>query len=337
MQEETASKKFVLVSYDQTAIEQLSANDLDQILAAVVDSRISWLTVNGLTEADKLLLNKLLSFFRVSLSFTEKILNETIDDFSGERKDCLYMDYEIFDGYSTDSGFKPVTGTVILGKNFLLTFDKNNVGYFDNERLKIVNEETRTQEFPVDYLFYLLVRTMITQTKTLLFVNLTQRFEDLEDRVIANPGEDFILDEIMNLRTQIRPLYDVVLRFGNLISFILEEESRFITDHARTYFERNLESDRRELWEGYRGIRNWTTQLMDIHRSNMDEKTNDILKILAIISFIFLPITFLASLYGMNFTNMPEVGWDYGYYAILGVMALISGGLLIYMRKKGWL
>ena len=338
MQEETTSKKFVLVSYDQTAIEQLATNDLEQLLASVVDGRISWLTVNGITEADKPMLDKMLSFFKVNLSFTEKIISEAIDDFSGERKDCLYLDFEIFDGYAADTGFKTVAGTAVLGKNFLLTFNKNNVGYFNSQRQKIVDEETRIQEFPVDYLFYLLTRTMITQTKKLLFVDLTQHFEDLEDRIIDNPGEDFVLDEIMDLRTQIRPLYDVVLRFGNLISHILEEESRFITDHTRTYFERNLESDRRELWEGYRGIRNWTTQLMDIHRSNMDEKTNDILKILAIISFIFLPITFLASIYGTNFTHMPpEVEWHYGYYSLLGVMVLIAVGLLAYMRRKRWI
>jgi magnesium transporter len=180
------------------------------------------------------------------------------------------------------------------------------------------------------------MRTAITKAKKLLFVDLTQRFEDLEDRVTANPGEDFVLDEIMDLRAQIRPLYDTVLRFGSVISFILEEESRFITEHTRSYFERNLESDRRELWNGYREVRSWTTQLMDIHRSNMDEKTNTILKILAVISFIFLPITFLASLYGMNFTNMPELNWPYAYYLTLGFMAAIAIGLLIYMKKKRW-
>ena len=337
MERQKNTKKFVLVSYNQQVLDQIASDDLEEVLAAVVDGRFQWLTVNGFTEADRLTIDKILTTFHSDLDFTETILSEAIDDFSGERRNCLYLDYEIFEDYSAAEGFEAVTGTAVLGKTYLLLFDRDTSGYFDNERRKIVNDETRTQEFPVDYLFYLLMRTAITKTKKLLFVDLTQHFEDLEDRVIDNPGEDFVLDEIMELRAQIRPLYDAVLRYGNLIGFILEEESRFITEHTRNYFEKNLESDRRELWDGYREVRGWTSQLMDIHRSNMDEKTNDILKILAIISFIFLPITFMASIYGMNFTNMPELSWKYAYFVTLAIMGLIAIGLLIYMKRKRWI
>ena len=333
-----ASPRFVLISYDQTTIKQTISDDLEQILASVNENRNnSWLTINGISEADDPLLKRILLFFGIHSSLSENILSEELDEFTGESRNCLYLDYEIFDEYSVEDGFEQVSGTMILAQNCLLLFDKDNSGYFDAERKKIINEETRAQEFPIDYLFYLLMRTAITKVKKLLFGDLTQHFEDLEDRAIAYPGEDFILDEIMMLRTQIRPLYDVVLHFSRLNSFILEEESHFITPHTRAYFEKNLESDRQELWTGYREVRSWTIQLMDIHRSNLDEKTNDVIRVLTLISFIFLPITFLASLYGMNFKNMPELGWPYAYYMTLFVMAFISIGLLVFIKKKGWL
>lgn len=333
----TASPRFILVSYDQNSLEQTASDDLDQVLASVKDDRISWLTVNGLSRADGPLLQKILPFFRISSNLSETILSEELDEFDGERTDCLYLDYEIFKGYSAVSGFDRVRGALVLAKNCLLLFDKDDSGYFDGERRKILKRETRVNEFPVDYLFYLLVRNAITEIQKLLFVDLTQHFEDLEDRVIAYPGADFILDEIMLLRTQIRPLYDTVLRFSWLNSFILEEESLFISAHTRTYFEKNLESDRQELWSGYREVRNWTVQLMDIHRANMDEKRNDIVKVLTLVSFIFLPITFIASLYGMNFRHMPELGWRYSYYVVLLIMALIVLSLIIFIKKKRWL
>jgi len=331
------SPRFVLVSYDKSSLEQIAGDDLAQILDAVRADRTSWLTVNGFSQADAPLLNQLLGFFGIQPLLTEMILAEELQEFTGERRDCLYLDFEFVERYSAQNGFETVRGSVVLAKNCLLLLDRDSSGFFDTERVKIVNHESRAQEFPADYLFYLLVRTAIARTKKLLFVDLTQHFEDLEDRVITFSGQDFVLDEIMLLRTQIRPLYDIVLRFSQLNSFILEEESRFITNHTRTYFEKNLESDRQELWTGYREVRSWTIQLMDIHRSNMDEKTNEVVKILTIVSFIFLPITFIASLYGMNFSNMPELELPNAYFFILLLMALIVLGLIIYIKKKQWL
>ncbi len=97
-----------------------------------------------------------------------------------------------------------------------------------------------------------------------------------------------------------------------------------------------MQKDLDSLWQGYFRLRNWASELLDIHRANVNEKTNRVIHILTIISTVFLPITFIASLYGMNFANIPELQQPYGYFAVLMLMIMIAIVMVVYMKRKKW-
>ena len=227
-------------------------------------------------------------------------------------------------------------GSIILTDDALLVFDQNESSIIATVYEKVMNGGSARQYGP-DFLFYLLVRTAVSQGKQFMYVDLNDQLEEAEDEVIDNPGEEFVLDNILELRQRIRPLYDFVYRIRATIKEILEEETPLITPHTHDLIDRYLVKDSQELWEGYLLLREGVESLMDIHRANVAEKTNRIIHILTVVSFIFLPITFISSLYGMNFAYMPELKWRYSYFVVLVVMVMIVVGLIIYMKRKKWI
>jgi magnesium transporter len=218
---------------------------------------------------------------------------------------------------------------MILNHQVVILFDRDRSGYFDSLHNKVVAGNTRAQEYGPDYIFYLLLRTAIANLKKFMLVDLVDQHEALEDEVIDHPGREYALDDILTLRQQVRPLYDPLLASRELIDYVLEEESRFITPHTRCLFEKRLKNDSNDLWLGYSQLRHWNTVLLDIHRSSMGEITNHKLNLVTY-------ITFLTGLYGMNFAYMPELEGHYNYYILLGVMVVIAIAMTIFIKRKKW-
>jgi magnesium transporter len=263
-------------------------------------------------------------------------VDKTRKPFIGETKQYLFIDSPIPHRNTSGDTYRFGHGTVILNRRAVILFDNDCFGYFDPTREKILAGNTRAQEYGPDYVFYLLLRTAIANIKKFMLVDLADRFEALEDEIIQNPGEDYVLDEILTLRQQIRPLYDPLLTSRELIDHILEEESRFISPHTHDLFEKHLEKDSDQLWQGYDQLRDWSSVLLEIHRSNMNEKSNKKLEMVTIITFVFLPITFLTGLYGMNFSYIPELQGRYNYYILLGVMLFIAISMVTIIKRRKW-
>jgi magnesium transporter len=328
------NETYSLVTYTQEKITHNAGVDLADLLAQVDDDCNIWVTVNGYSAADREAIAQLFSFFEIDPSMADDLVDENRPAFKGETRQYLFIDYTIPFQNSPRVTDCFVRGTVILNHRAVILFDQDRSGYFDSLRDKILAGNTRAQEFGPDYIFYLLLRTALANVKRFMLVDLVDRFETLEDEVIDNPGEDFVLDDILALRQQVRPLYDPLLSSRELIDYVLEEESRFIAPHTRRLFERHLEKDSDQLWEGYSQLRDWSSVLLEIHRSNMGEKSNKKLNMVTIITFIFLPITFLTGLYGMNFAYMPELEGRYNYYILLGLMLVIAIVMVTFIKRK---
>ncbi len=330
-------KRFSLISYARDDMVTHESDNLVELLSFVKKGQTTWLTISAYTLADKEAVTQLLSFFAITSISAEQILAANLTEFIGEYHDCLYTEYSV--PFQDEAAQETVraTGSVILGKDFLLLFVARRIGLFKHTRQKLLAGNKQIQQQGADYLLYQLIRAMVSKIEDALFRSLVERFEELEDDVIASSGEAEILDEILAVREQVKPFYDSVRRLAFFVETIQEEDSHFIGEHASQYFATRLEQDVAEMWRGYFRLRTWIAELLDIHRANMGEKTNHVIHILTIVSTIFLPITFLSSLYGMNFVDMPELDYPYGYPITLLVMILIVVGMIVYMKKKKWI
>ncbi len=329
-------KRFSLISYTQDNIDTHTSDDLAELLPHVKKGQTTWLTISAYTLADKEAIEQLLAFFAVTSISADQILSANLTEFIGEYHDCLYTEYSVPFQDETTQETVYATGSVILGKEFLLLFVARRIGLFNHIRHKLLAGNMQIQQRGPDYLLYQLIRAMISKIEDALFRSLVDRFEELEDEVIASSGEAEIMDKILAVREQVKPFYDSVRRLAFFVETIQEEDSEFIGERTSQYFATRLERDVAAMWRGYFRLRTWSTELLDIHRANVGEKTNHVMHILTIVSTIFLPITFLSSLYGMNFENMPELKNPNAYPITLLVMVLIVVGMIGYMKKKKW-
>ncbi len=331
-------KKFTLINYDPELIESYSSDSLDDVLTQVRDDRISWVIVRGYGTSDEGDIQRLLSAFSADPALSEKILNQVPLEFSDRLPDVLYFEYStptpLFDPERNE--YLQACGCVVLGEHFLLLFDESVLGVFDDIQHKILSGRTRAQSFGSDYLFYLLFRAVISHTEQLVFGELVKRFNQLEDEILASPGTRGVLDELMATRELIKPLYEPLRRKKAFLVSIREQEVRFITEDTEHLFTHNLAADVEALWQGFLRLRDWWDVLLNIHRATVGERTSRIIYVLTILSAIFLPITFISSLYATRFEHMPGIDQPAGLYVMVLTIIGVVAGMLWYMKKKGW-
>ena len=333
------NKKYSLIRYDSDSVESLSSDALDEVLSRISSEKITWLIVRGYDQSDKKDFERLLSSFSADPAYSDKILNQVPLEFSDSLPTCLYFEYSIPTPY-----FDPETknylqnhGSIVLGERYLIVFDENSRGLLNDIQRKVQEGQTRAQAFGADYLLYLVFRVAFNLLNQLVNVELINRFDKLEDAVISDQSSNSVLDELLTVREYVKPINQSLRRIKAFLVLIRDDEIRFVTKKTQRLFTRNLENDLDELEASYLLLRNWLRELLDIYRTNVSQRTNRIIYILTILSAIFLPITFVSSVYSMRFEYMPWIHQPFGMYGVLFIMVAIVLGMVIYMRKKGWI
>lgn len=234
---------------------------------------------------------------------------------------------------STNFATKELDG--FLGNNFVVTFHTERF-----QSIKAVKQQIRNSTFVcrrgAAYLLHQILDQLVD-----LYMPVVDDFDDsindLEERVFAmNKGSDAILEEIMDLRRSVTRLKRISARQLDVLYRISHGEFPQIPENVLPFYRDVYDHLLRisDLSENYRDL---VASLFDIHFSVVANKTNDIIKFLTIFSAIWLPLSFIAGVYGMNFENMPELKTRYGYFVVLSIMALVTFTLLIYFWRKGWI
>jgi magnesium transporter len=330
--------KYSLISYNPELIESCSSDSLDEVLTKVRQDRISCVIARGCRKSDADDVQRLLSAFSVDPGLSEKILNRIPLEFSDREPKCLYLEYStpvpIFD--SRKNRYQEAKGSMVLGERFLLLFDETMLGEYDSLLQKILEGGTRIQQFGSEYVFYLLFRAALSHTEQLISIDLVRRFDDLERRILASQGARTALAELLAAREVVQALYVPLHRKQVALVSIREQEWAFITRETRHLFIHNLSNDLDNLWQGYLRLRSWWDLLLNIHQTNVNQATNRIIYVLTILSAIFLPLTFLSSMFATRFTLIPGIESPFGFYGMLLAMIGIVTFMLVYMKRKGW-
>ena len=222
-----------------------------------------------------------------------------------------------------------------LHRNHLVTVFEGDRDPFDGvvRRLRH-NGYERLRRLDLDYLFYTLVDVTVDQTFPVL-EQLDDQLEVLEENLVIDPdrralGEIYLLrHDILLLRRSAWPQRDTLGR-------LLREADEWIGETVRVYL-RDCHDHAHQTVDLLQTLADTSTNLLDIYLSSASMRTNEIMRVLTVFATIFMPLTFITGLYGMNFKYMPELEWHYGYPVVLGVCLLIALGMLLWFRRKGWL
>jgi magnesium transporter len=224
--------------------------------------------------------------------------------------------------------------SIVFGPNFVISFQETAGDIFNPIRDRIRFAKGRVRKMGADYLAYSLIDAIVDSYFGIL-EKIGERIEGLEDDLIDRPTEE-ILRQIHALKREMMSLRRSVWPMRELISAMQRDESSLICSQTRIYL-RDVYDHTIQIIDTIEGFRDIVAGMLDIYLSSISNRTNAIMKVLTMIATIFIPLTFVSGVYGMNFEHMPEIKAWWGYPAVLLLMASVAAVMLTYFRKKKWL
>jgi magnesium transporter len=290
-----------------------------------------WINVVGLQETDKI--QKIGEIFNLHSLTVEDIVNVEERPKIEEFDDYLFLIIKeiLFDDETLSLDLKHVS--VVLKENVLITFKEEKTGIFDYLIKRIEKASGKIRKRKSDYLCFA-VMDLIIDHYFAVFEKLGEILEDMEDKVLENPDKELI-GKINHLKKQLIFVRKNVWPLREIINQIIKSEFKFIEEPTKIYF-RDAYDHTIQIVDTVESYRDILSGILDVYLSSLSNKMNEIMKTLSIIGTIFIPLTFIAGNYGMNFKYMPELQWHYGYFAVLFSYLIISGGLIIFFKKRKW-
>lgn len=324
-----------VLEYDANGIEETQVSSPDEVIALRGRRAVTWINVDGL--GDTGVIARLGEIFAIHRLAQEDILNNNQRPKVEEYPHHLFIVGRMPVG---DDSADSEQVAIFLGKDYVLTFQELRGNCLESVRERLQHGRGRIREMGADYLAYALLDAIIDAHFPIL-ETLGERVEVLEEAVFAKPGPD-ILEDVHGLKHDLRGLRRNVWPLRDMVNSLIRDDSAMISDQTRVFL-RDCYDHVVQLMDFIETMRELSTDLMDIYHSSVSARLNEIMKVLTVIATIFIPLSFIASVYGMNFDdsvspwNMPELKWYFGYPLALGLMAAVAGLLLGWFYKNGWI
>jgi magnesium transporter len=326
--------KYSIVVYNAEAIHSFDCSNIDELLKQVDPACVNWITVRDVHDEGEMA--KLLAYFNLGRFLLDDILDEGRVEFESEYDNCLYLEYMV--PYLDEERRELVEskGSFILTTNALILYEHQLHSLFTLTRRRALNRQTKIMQYGSDYLLYMLLRAVVVEHYQHGFKHITLQLEALEDVVLEGKGRDEFYRAILAAREGIKPWNEPLLELEEFLEYVKDAESKFISDKVAGYFAKSLLREVESLLNYYDRLRGMLREVMDLHMEAVGRNTARVNQLLTVIATVFLPITFIASIYGMNFDYMPELRQPWGYPAALILMAVVALGLIIFMRRRRW-
>ncbi|MCE4563514.1 magnesium/cobalt transporter CorA [Maribellus sp. CM-23] len=324
-----------IIQYMQIDTETLVEEEVSstrEALDKINPEAVNWINIYGIHDLD--MIQTLGSEFELPALLLEDILNTDQQPKydNGETYDAFIM--KMMHQVENSNRIHAEQITIILRKDCIITLQERRGDVFTPVRERIRKNKGRIRSHGNDYLAYALMDTIV-DNYTILIENIGTKVEDLEDRLFRQMDTKIVEEiyqfktELNYLRKSIRPVRDfLVLLNRTEDSYIQEKNQKFLAD----LYELAVQcTDAIELYNSL------VSDQLNIYNSNMSNKMNEVMKTLTIFASIFIPLTFVAGIYGMNFRYMPELDYKYSYPILWVIILLLAGGLLYYFKRKKWL
>lgn len=325
--------KVELVQYDQDHLEKRLVASLGECLIRPDAANVSWINVEGLSDLE--VLRHFGSCYGIHPLVLEDILATDQRPKAADYGDYLYVVLKMIDLDEAKGEIKSEQVSLVLGRNYLISFQEGLEGdVFEQVRNRLGNEKARLRSMGADLLLHALL-DVIVDHYFLVLEKLADRIEELEDEVIENPAPATV-QSIYHLKRQMLFLHKAVWPLREVVSGLQRRDSRLIDDATVIYL-RDLYDHTVQVLDTLETLREMLSGMLDIYLSSVSNRLNEVMKVLTIIATIFMPLSFLVGLYGMNFKHMPEYDWPYGYPMVLFIALVTAGGMILFFKKKHWL
>lgn len=322
-----------ITEYDQHTLKSHQARTVEECVTCKFSDYKSWINVDGVHNVE--IIKSLGEQFGLHTLTLEDILNTEIRPKIESFEGYLLVIVKMLRYNNLTKQVEAEQVSLILGNNYVLSFQENREGdVFDNIRLRIANPNGRHRKLGSDYLLYSLLDAIVDHYFIVL-EKIGEKLEDLEQEITGSPSQD-LLKNLYALKQELVFMRKSVWPLREIISSLEREETLLVKKEIRKYI-RDIYDHTIQVIDTTEAFRDSMGSLLDLYLSSVSNRTNDVMKVLTMISTIFMPLTFIAGVYGMNFENMPELKWKYGYFIILGLMLISIIIMLLWFRRKKWL
>jgi magnesium transporter len=324
--------QITVIDYDEAEVIEKQLKSVDECKPFKGKPTVTWINVDGLHDAK--LVESLAEGFGLHPLVQEDILNTTQRPKFDDYGDYLYAVLKMlqWDGERDEAVTEQIS--LILGMNFVISFQEKPGDVFGPIRERIRGGKGRIRKMPADYLAYCLIDAIVDGYFVVL-EHLGDEIEAVESALVISPTPE-TLGGIHRLKRESLLLRKSVWPLREVISGLERTESQLVTDATHLYL-RDAYGHSVQVIDTMETFRDMLAGTLDTYLSSLSNRMNEVMKVLTIIATIFIPLTFIAGIYGMNFKHMPELEWRWGYGVVLGAMAIASGGMLLYFRRKRWL
>ncbi len=323
--------KITLTWYDGEQTEEKVLDRIEDAFPFRERPAVTWLNIDGLHRPE--VIEKAGSIAGLHPLLLEDIVtagqHPKVEDFG----DYLFVVLRILN-YRDDTGeVEAEQVSLVLGNSYVISFRERESAIFQpvSERIKAARGRIRTMG--ADYLAYALLDAVIDGYFAVL-EKIGEKIERIEDDLVARPTRE-ILHQIQDLKREMLFLRRSVWYLREVLLYLERGESSLISGPTRIYF-KDVYDHAIQVIDTVETFRDMLSGMLDIYLSSMSNRLNEVMKVLTIIATVFIPLTFVAGVYGMNFKFMPELAWRWGYPLILLVMAALAAGMMVYFRKKKW-
>jgi len=351
--------KLSYINYDSQSAETKDVSSIDEVIKQKSDSKILWINVSGFKDTESIKrLGELLEIHPLTIEDILQtkqqakmevfenyrfLLVKTIikkkktfyrlnaakkKSFLPFRKDKQFMSH----AGKTDELIITQVGIVIM-KNVLLTFQELSRGAFESIRKKILDNTGEIRKMETDYLAYLIIDKIVDEYFNSIN-HLEEHIENLEDRA-TRTSDDTYIEEIQETKKYLLLVKKAILPLKNNLQIISRQESFFQNGEIKPFLQDLIENMDHAVTQ-VEHYREWLSSIMEVNLSVLSYQLNKVMKVLAMISAIFIPLSFIAGIYGMNFDFMPELRYDLAYYIVLGVMFLVAAIMIVFFKIRRW-
>lgn len=320
-----------IIDFDANNLEEETIKSISDTVKYQEKNTVTWLNIDGLHNLE--LMEAIASEFNFDPLILADVLNTQARSTIKEYDNCIYVSIKMLQQDASSKMIHVENLSLIVTESFLISFQETKGDVFEPVRERIRKQKKRIRNGGTDYLLFALLDIVIDNYIYILSL-LGEKIELLEESLLIDPKGEVIEDinmfkrELNFLRKNIKPTKEMILSLSKLDSDIIHENTEIHFKELQDNI--NQASD---TSDSYRDI---LSDQLNIYHTTISSKLNDIMKFLTVFSVIFIPLTFIAGIYGTNFDHVPELHYQYSYFIMWAVMIIVAVGMLMYFKKKNW-
>ncbi|MDG1811690.1 MAG: magnesium/cobalt transporter CorA [Polaribacter sp.] len=320
-----------IIDYDKNNVKERSINSVKEALAYQEKTTTTWFNIDGIDKAE--IMQEIAESFHFDHFIIANVMNTHARPVVREHDNCLFLSIKMLQINDTENSISFENLSLIITKSVLMSFQEKTGDVFEPVRNRIRKQKKRIINSGTDYLLFALLDVVIDNYIYILSI-LGDRIESLEVALLQN-SEKSIIDAINNHKKELNYLRKNILPAREMLVSLTKIDSDFINSKNHVHFKelQNNINHAVEIADSYREI---LSDQLNIYHTIVSTKLNDIMKFLTVFSVVFIPLTFIAGIYGTNFDFVPELHYKYSYFIMLGAMVVITILMLLYFKRKKW-